>query len=470
MKAKRSKTIVLVMTTILMVFLAACGNTGSNGNNNASSGNSGNAQTQEPAATEENKTEDAKEPIKVVWWHSMGGELGKAVTQLASDFNATHTDIQIEEVYQGTYDESLNKMKASMDSKSGPSLIQVFEIGSKFMIDSKAVTPVQNFIDAEKYDISNLEENILGYYQFDGKLYSMPFNTSNPVLYYNKDMFKAAGLDPENPPKTYEEVTAAAKALTKDGKTGAAFAIYGWFTEQFFANQGAEYVNNGNGRTAPATESQVNSEAGIKTINWLKSLIDEKIALNLGRKTDDTKKAFLAGQVGMTLDSTGSLRGIVDNANGKFEVGTAYLPRPVGVTDGGVVVGGASLWVLNNKSEEEQQAAWEFIKYLAEPATQAKWHIASGYFPINKLAYEEQIVKDNLVKYPQFQTAIDQLHATKLSPATQGAVMGVFPEARQLVEGAMEEVFTGAKDTKKALDDAASAITEKIATYNKTVQ
>ncbi|RIX52151.1 ABC transporter substrate-binding protein [Paenibacillus nanensis] len=468
MKASKFKTVMLVMTAILTVFLAACGNSASNNN-------AGNEQPQQSAATEgsgstESSTESPKEPIKVVWWHSMGGELGKAVTELANDFNATHSDIQVEEVYQGTYDESLNKMKASMDSKSGPSLIQVYEIGSKFMIDSKAVTPVQTFIDSDNYDISNLEENILGYYQFDGKLYSMPFNTSNPVLYYNKDMFKAAGLDPENPPKTYEDVTAAAKALTKDGKTGAAFAIYGWFMEQFFANQGAEYVNNGNGRASSATESQLNSEAGLGTINWLKSLLDEKIALNLGRKTDDTKKAFLAGQVGMTLDSTGSLRGIVDNAKGKFEVGTAFLPRPAGATDGGVIVGGASLWIMNNKSEAEQQAAWEFIKYLAEPATQAKWHIASGYFPINKLAYEEQIVKDNLVQYPQFQTAIDQLHATKLSPATQGAVMGVFPEARQIVEGAMEEVFTGAKDSKTAFDDAAKAISEKIATYNKTVQ
>ncbi|MCR2807674.1 ABC transporter substrate-binding protein [Paenibacillus soyae] len=467
MKANRLKTVMLMMTAILMVFLAACGNQGSGGD-------AGNEEPRQSEATagndKETPTSAAKEPVKVVWWHSMGGELGKAVTQLAADFNAAHPDIQVEEVFQGTYDESLNKMKASMDSKSGPTLIQVYEIGSKFMIDSKAVTPVQNFIDAESYDLSNLEENILGYYRFDDKLYSMPFNTSNPILYYNKDMFKAAGLDPENPPTTYEEVTNAAKALTKDGQSGAAFAIYGWFMEQFFANQGAEYVNNGNGRASSATESQLNGEAGIQTIDWLKSLLDEKIALNLGRKTDDTKKAFLAGQAGMTLDSTGSLRGIVDGAKGKFEVGTAFLPKPAGGADGGVIVGGASLWVLNNKSEAEQQAAWEFIKYLAEPATQAKWHIATGYFPINKLAYDEQIVKDNLAQYPQFQTAIDQLHATKLSPATQGAVMGVFPEARQIVEGAMEEVFTGAKDSKTALDDAAGAITDKIATYNKTVQ
>ncbi|NBD24407.1 ABC transporter substrate-binding protein [Paenibacillus glycinis] len=464
----------------LMVALAACGSTNAaNGGNNANkpanteAADTAQAGGDESAAANEQANAAAnpqKEPVKVVWWHSMSGELGKAVTQLVADFNASHPDIQVEEVYQGTYDDSLNKMKASLDSKSGPSLIQVYEIGSKFMVDSKAITPVQDFIDSENYDVSNLEENILGYYTFDNKLYSMPFNTSNPILYYNKDMFKAAGLDPEKPPATYEEVKNAAKALTKDGKTGASFAIYGWFMEQFFANQGAEYDNNGNGRTDTATESLVNADAGVKTLTWWKDLVDSKVALNLGRKTDDTKKAFLAGQIGMTLDSTASLRGIVDGAKGKFEVGTAFLPKPEGAGDGGVVVGGASLWIMNNKPADEQKAAWEFIKYLAQPDTQAKWHINTGYFPITKKAYDEQIVKDNMAAYPQFKTAVDQLHATKLSPATQGAVMGVFPEARQIVEGAIEEAFGGQKDPKAALDDAAKAITEKIATYNKTVQ
>ncbi|WP_219833917.1 ABC transporter substrate-binding protein [Paenibacillus sp. R14(2021)] len=478
MKAMKLRAGLPLATAGLMVLLAACGNNTANEGNKA--GDKGNAAAVTTAnantaatdtkANDTAQTESAKEPVKVVWWHSMSGELGKAVTQLVSDFNAAHPDIQVEEVYQGAYDDSLNKLKASMDSKSGPSLIQVYEIGSKFMIDSKAITPVQDFIDADSYDVSNLEGNILGYYTFDNKLYSMPFNTSNPILYYNKDMFKAAGLDPEKPPATYEEVKKAAEALTKNGKSGASFAIYGWFMEQFFANQGAEYDNNGNGRTAAATQSLLNSDAGVKTLTWWKDLVDSKVALNLGRKTDDTKKAFLAGQIGMTLDSTASLRGIVDGAKGKFEVGTAFLPKPDGVSDGGVVVGGASLWIMNNKSADEQKAAWAFIKYLAEPATQAKWHINTGYFPITKKAYDEQIVKDNMASYPQFKTAVDQLHATKLSPATQGAVMGVFPEARQIVEGAIEEAFNGQKDTKQALDDAAKAITEKIETYNKTVK
>lgn len=465
---KLKRSFLLITILLLSMLASACG--GAGGNSGAGTG--GEASASNAAGSSNAKSGGNAAPAgktKVVWWHSMGGELGTAADQLVADFNASQDKVEVEAIFQGTYDESLNKMKASMDSKSGPSLIQVYEIGSRFMIDSGAITPVQQFIDEENYDLSHLEENIMNYYTFDGKQYSMPFNTSNPILYYNKDLFKAAGLDPNKAPATYEELKKAAEALSKNGAP-ASFAIYGWFMEQFFANQGAEYVDNGNGRTAAATQSLVNEEAGVKTLEWWKGLIDSQAAINLGRKTDDTKKAFVAGQVSMTLDSTAGLRGIVDSVGDKFEVGTAFLPKPDGSSDGGVIIGGASLWVLNNKPAEEQQAAWEFIKYLAEPQTQAKWHIATGYFPITKKAYDEQIVKDNLAKYPQFQTAVDQLHASKPSLATQGAVMGVFPEARQIVESAIEEALGGSKSTKQALDDAAKAITDKIGNYNKTVK
>ncbi|RTE08788.1 ABC transporter substrate-binding protein [Paenibacillus whitsoniae] len=462
MKTLKMRSSAIAMTALALLLTSACGKA----DTTATSTSASTAPAASPAAA---STKPA-EPVKVIWWHSMSGELGKAIDKLVADFNASHKDVQVEAVFQGTYDESLNKMKASMDTKNGPSLIQVYEIGSRFMIDSKAITPMQTFIDADKYDVSQLEENILNYYRVDNKLYSMPFNTSNPILYYNKDMFKAAGLDPEKPPTTYDEVAKAAQALSKDGKSGASFAIYGWFMEQFFANQGAEYLNNGNGRTSPATESQVNADAGVKTLEWWKQMVDNKSAANLGRKTDDTKKAFLAGQVAMTLDSTASLRGIVSGAEGKFQVGTAYLPKPAGAGEGGVVVGGASLYILNNKTEAEQKGAWEFIKYLTTPDVQAYWSVNTGYFPITKKAYDEQLMKDNLVKYPQFKTAIDQLHATKANKATQGAVMGVFPEARQIVEGAIEETLAGKKAPKDALDAAAKSISEKLATYNKTVK
>ncbi|CAG7642321.1 sn-glycerol-3-phosphate-binding periplasmic protein UgpB [Paenibacillus solanacearum] len=414
---------------------------------------------------------DSSGPKKVVFWHAMGGANQKVVEQLAADFNASQNKIQVEAIYQGSYDDLLSKLKTTMDTKDGPTLVQVYEIGSRFMIDSKAITPMQKFIDVDKYDLSQLEPNITGYYTFGGKLNSMPFNTSNPILYYNKDLFKAAGLDPEKPPKTYEELQQMADKITKSGKAvGANFAIYGWFMEQLFANQGAEYVNNGNGRNALATESLVGSEAGVKTLTWWKNLVDTKAANNLGRKTDDSKKAFSAGQVAMILESTASLKGLVDNAQGKFEVGTGFLPKPAGAKEGGVIVGGASLWMMNNRPDDEQKAAWEFVKFLTSPKEQAYWHINTGYFPITKKAYDEQSVKDNLKKFPQFQTAVDQLHQTKLNTATQGAVMGVFPEARQIVEGAIEEALNAKKTPKDALDGAAKDISAKLQQYNKTVK
>ncbi|MCI3926880.1 ABC transporter substrate-binding protein [Paenibacillus sp. TRM 82003] len=452
-----------------MLLLAACGG---GTTEPAATNETPAATTDAPAASTTPAAEPAAAagPVKVTFWHAMGGELGKAVDKLVADFNAQSDTVEVEAVFQGSYDEALNKLKTTLGTDEGPTMMQVYEIGSRFMIDTGAVQPVQKFVDADGYDLSQLEENILGYYTFDNQLYSLPFNTSNPILYYNKDMFKAAGLDPENPPKTYEEVAEAAKALTKDGKFGVSFALYGWFMEQFHANAGVEYVDNGNGRDAMATASLVNGDLAVKTMEWWKGMVDEGTALNLGRKTSDTKAAFAAGQVAMTLDSTAGLRGYVDAVGGKFEVGTGFLPKPADAKDGGVIVGGASLWMLNNRPEAEQQAAWEFMKFLTSPEQQAWWHVNTGYFPITKAAYDLDLVKQNAEKFPQFQTAVDQLHSTKLNIATQGAVMGVFPEARQLVETAMEEAVNGAKSPKDALDAAAAEISKKIGEYNATVK
>lgn len=468
---KSSRKWMFACLCMLMVVLTACGG---GGNQTATGTGTAEAASSSASGSTSGSTdtkESSGDPVKVVWWHAMSGELGTVVDELVKQFNESQDDVQVEAVFQGTYDESLNKLKTAMGSGTGPTMIQTYEIGSRFMIDSGAITPMQQFIDKESYDVSHLEENILGYYTFDDRLYSMPFNTSNPILYYNKDAFKAAGLDPENPPKTYAEVEEAAKALTGDGVTGGSFAIYGWFMEQLLANQGAELLNNSNGREGLADQAQLGAPAAVSTLEWWKKMVDDGVMLNLGRKTDDTKKAFAAGQIAMTLDSTASLRGIVQAAEGKFEVGTAALPKPTEADagKGGVIVGGASLWMLNDRPEEEQQAAWQFIKFLAEPATQAYWHVNTGYFPITKEAYNEDLVKENLEKYPQFQTAIDQLHNTELTPATQGAVMGVFPEARQLTETAIEEALTGAATPQDALDRASAEITQKIQEYNSTV-
>lgn len=454
-KLKRILSIALIGSVLLSA--TAC----SNGTKQATTSNT---------KTNENKV------IELTFWHAMGGKGGEAINKMVKDFNQSHPNIKVTAQYQGTYDDALNKLKTSEQSKAGPDIMQVYDIGTKFMIDSKWVTPVQKFIDEDKFDTSKLEPNLLKYYTVDNKLYSMPFNSSTPILYYNKNAFKEAGIDPNKPPKNFNQIEEYGKKLLKkdaSGKVtqyGYSMAIYGWFFEQFMAKQGALYANNGNGRDKEATAVAFNNDAGLNIINWWKKLVDEGIAGNFGRKTDDTKNAFIAGRTAMIIESTASLKSILDGVGNKFEVGTAYLPALNDNKDGGVVIGGASLWILNNKSDEYQKAAWEFIKFMVSPKEQVFWNENTGYFPVTKEAYDLPEMKMHLEKYPQFETAIEQLHSTPINRATQGALIGVFPEARQIIEQNIEKVLNNQATPKQALDDAEKSVNSALDNYNKTLK
>jgi len=416
-------------------------------------------------------------PVKIAFWHSMGGDIGgKAIPQLAQEFNASQSRYIVEPTYQGTYDDSLNKVKAGLQSKDIPAVVQLFDLATRLMVDLKVAVPVQDFVDKEKYDISDLEQNVLAYYTVDNKLWSMPFNTSNPMLYYNKDMFRAAGIDPNKPPRTFDEFAAVARKLTRKdatGKTiyGAVFAIYGWFFEQFLAVSGGTFVDNGNGRDGRATKAVFNSPEGVNVLTAWKNMVDAGIMGNLGRKTVDVRNAFIAQQCAMIIESTAALRGLLDASQGKFEIGTAFLPRPneEAYKKAGTVIGGASVWILKDRPKAEQQGAWEFVKFISSAPQQAYWHTMSGYYPIRKAGYEQPLDKEWRGKYPQFQTAIDQLHIAPNNRYTQGGLIGVFPMARQTIEGAIEGVLAGKASPKEALDSAAAEVTKAIQDYEKTV-
>ena len=300
------------------------------------------------------------EHVNITFWHGMGGNLGVALNKLVKDFNDSQTNITVTAQFQGDYDAALNKLKSSQLSNSGPDVMQCYDIGTRYMIDSKAIIPVQNFIDKEKYDTSTLEPNLLAYYTVDKKLNSMPFNSSTPILYYNKTAFKAAGLDPNTPPKTLTEVETMAKKLVKkdaSGKVtqyGYAMPIYAWFFEQFMIKQGENYANNGNGRTGAATTVEYNKNGGgLTLLNEWKKLVDSGNVGNFGRKTADTQNAFMAGNTAMYLDSTASLSSVLTGVNGKFEVGTGFLPKVNNSDKGGVSIGGASLWIMDKKDDSK---------------------------------------------------------------------------------------------------------------------
>ena len=417
-----------------------------------------------------NKAVKDGEATEVTFWHSMGGKGGEAINSLVEEFNSSQDEIKVVAEYQGAYDDAINKLKSSALGNSGPDIMQLYEIGTKWMIDSGYAIPMQELIVEDDFDISSLEENIASYYTIDGTLYSMPFNTSTPILYYNKTAFEEVGLDPETAPTNFDEILEYSNKLAvvngnKVERYGYAMQIYGWFFEQFLIKQQLDYANKGNGREGAATSVVFDSNNGAANIiNGWKTLVDSGVVANFGRDGEATTDAFASGKVAMTIASTASLTDIKGKINDSFELGTAYLPAVSATDKGGVSIGGASLWVMDKGDDDKSKAAFEFIKFMISAESQAKWAKATGYFPVTKDAYELEEMTDNLKNNPEFQTAIDQLREENND---SGAVLGVFPEARASIEENIEKVLNNESTTDEAVKNIANTINSALDKYNK---
>ena len=422
--------------------------------------------------------DNATGKVTIEFWHSMRGANVQAIDALVADFAKQHGDkIEVKPVFQGSYDETVAKYKTAVQQKNTPALVQIYDIGTRFMIDSKQTVPVAGFLDKDGAAATDIEPNIASYYSVDGKLHSMPFNSSTPLLYMNKEAFERAGLDPTKPPATLDELTDAAKKLTvrdaggKVTQYGFGAAIYGWLLEQLLATDDKEYCDQGNGRSGLAGKVQFDAPAGVRVAQWWADLVRNGYATNTGRKTDDAQAAFKSGNVAMHLESTSVLRGYVDAAKGRFTVATAPYPKVSAASTGGPVIGGASLWISGpGHSAVEQRAAWEFVKFVSQPAQQAQWHVGTGYVPVNVKAHDETVTKDWRAKYPQFGTAVDQLHARKPSVASAGCLLGVMPQARKASEDGLEQAILGSKPAEQAMHDAAASLKKDIDNYNAAVR
>ena len=410
---------------------------------------------------------DASEVDKttISFWHSMGGVNGQAIDTLVQKFNDENEyGITVEADYQGSYDDALNKLKSAQIGNMGADLVQVYEIGTRFMIESGWIVPMQSMVNADEYDTSVLEPNLAAYYTINDMLYSMPFNSSTPLMYYNKDMFDAAGIT-EIPDSLEAIAQNGDKLLDSGAQEVMSLGIYGWFFEQFIGKQGLEYANNGNGRTEAATAVAFDENgAAANILNEWKNLYDLGYAPNVGKGGDAGLADFSAGKSAITLGSTASLKQILQDVDGKFEVGTAYFPKVKSTDEGGVSIGGASLWALDNNDPKKLRATWEFVKFLISPESQAFWNAETGYFPVNVDAHDEDVFKENIEKYPQFETAIDQLHDS--APQYAGALLSVFSEARAIVESEIESMLNGNETVDEAVDSMASQINDAIEEYN----
>lgn len=461
---KRKKWMAAIMAAVMSMTLAACGGSAPTSGESTAAGST--------VAGAEKATADKKAPPEggkkvITLWHAMGGVNGEATEALVKAFNESQNEIEVKSEYQGNYDDLITKLKAAMQSGNMPDVCQMYDIGTKFMADSGHAIPVQDMFASTNFDPSSVMNLITSYYTVDGKQMSMPFNVSTPMLYYNKDVFKAAGLDPNTPPKTFDQVLQFSKKIveSKAAPVGYAQAIYGWFFEQQLAGQGKYYANNENGRKAPATEVDfLNNGAGLKIFKTWKSLMDSGYAANYGSVPADTQTAFFSGQTAMIIESTAILKNAT--ASSDFEIGTGYLPKIEENAEGGVIIGGASLWMLDNKDDARKNAAWKFIEYTTTPESQATWSMSTGYFAVNPKAYETPAMKDFIAKNPNFTTAINQLKDTPVNGYTSGVLSGVATESRKLFNEAMEKTYDGTYTPEQGVSFLAEKVNAAITNYN----
>ena len=416
----------------------------------------------------------AADKINVQFWHAMGGWRIELLQEMANDFMALHPDINIDVQYTGSYGDTINKLNVAIQSNVSPHVVQGYDIATQMLIDGEIAIPMQDLIDADpSFDIGTFMPQVLNYYRVGGKLYCMPFNSSNAIMFYNKTLFKKAGLDPNKPPKTYEELFEYAKKLTtKDDKgnvvqAGVTWNLHTWFFEQFLAVQNAPMVDNNNGRTERPTKAIFNSNAGLKIFTFWNDLTKNGYMINT--KIEDwtgARNLFISQKVAMIITSTSDVALMVTSAQeNDFELGTAFIPGPADAESGGVVIGGGSLWMVAGKPEEETKAAWEFVKFMAESAQQIKWHTGTGYFPVRKDAVEDLLSQGYYSESPHNLTAILQLLLSTQNYNTNGAIIGAFREVRSIIESNIQKMLNGDLTPEDALVTAEKESTEAIRDY-----
>ncbi len=416
--------------------------------------------------------------VTIDLWHSESAANLDTLEHLASQYNASQDEIRVRPIFQGTDEEAIAKLVTSLGSGQVPAIALLAEVDTQKMIDSGAVAPVQDFIDREGYDLSDLDQKAIQTFTVQGKLWAMPFCSGVPLLFYNKVTFREVGLDPERPPRDLEELRQySQKILKRDNsgqvvRSGIALDIQSW-TERILAEHGDLFADNNNGRDGRASKVLFDNDAGRWLFQWWHDMVDEGLAFNVGRNPTfaDGFMAIASGRAAMTISYSAALRSVVDaleKGMKGIELGVGALPGVPGGT-GAPLLTGRNLWLLNVRPQEEQEAAWKFIKWLVEPQQQAEWFVGSGYLPASHAAVDLPAARDVIAKYPQFQVPLDLYLNSPTTPAALGALLGPFRQVREDLSRAVEAMLSGAKDPDQALEDAAASANQAIEEYNQRV-
>ena len=405
-------------------------------------------------------TGSALATTEIQWWHAMGGKLGEKVVEIAEGFNASQSDYKVTPVYKGNYTETMTAAIAAFRAKQQPHIVQVFEVGTASMMAAKgAIYPVyQMMADAgEAFDPKDYLASVTGYYtDTDGNMLSMPFNSSTPVLYYNKTAFEKAGIS--GAPKTWPEVEAAAmKAQAAGYPCGFTTGWQSWVQiENFSAWHNLAIGTKANGFAGTDTEFVFNSPAHAKHIGQLAEWQKSKVFDYGGRRSESAPK-FYGQECVMYMNSSAAYAGVKANSK-DFEFGVSSLPYWPDIEGApqNTIIGGATLWVLQGHDAEDYKAAARFFSYLSSAEVQADWHQFTGYLPITTAAYELSASQGFYEKNPGTDVAIRQMTDKAPTENSKGLRFGNFVQIRDIINEEMESIWGGTKSAQEGLDDAVS--------------
>jgi sn-glycerol 3-phosphate transport system substrate-binding protein len=415
-------------------------------------------------------TAGAQAQVEIQWWHAMGGANGERVDKIAADFNASQSEYKVVPTYKGNYTETMTAAVAAFRANAQPTIVQVFEVGTATMMAAEgAVYPItQLMADAgEPFNKDDYLPAVVSYYEtVDGDLLSMPFNSSTPVLWYNQDAFDAAGI--ASAPTTWDEMKTASEKLVGAGyDCGFSFGWQSWvMIENYSAWDNIPIGTEENGFAGLDTRLTFNNDAVVNRLDSIYQWSKDDLFTYGGRR-GDSLSMFTNGDCGMWINSSayyGSIKG-----QAEFNFGQAMLPLDSEVADApqNSIIGGATLWVLRGKSDEEYKGTAQFLNYLSSPEVQAWWHQETGYVPITTAAYELSQEQGFYGENPGTDTAIKQLSLNTPTPNSRGLRFGNFVQIRDIINEEMEAIWSGEKTARQAMDDAVARGNELLAKFER---
>ena len=404
----------------------------------------------------------------VEFWHTFGDpKRGGWIQERADEFNKANPGLKVVPTYKGNDGDSLSATILSARQGTPPALVQIFEGGSQLALDSGAFQPVSS---VKTVDFSDYIKPVINFYTIGGKVNSLPFNSSSPVLYYNKGLMQKAGLNPKQPPTTYAGLLKAC-AKIEAAKLGAScfgMSINGWFIENWMAQQGVPLLNNDNGRSGRATATNLDSAAAKKIFTFFKTMQDNKYFSYTGKLQDfDGSDAIFTNQkVVFHITSTSKIGNNGDAAKkAGFQMGVGVLPIPDGSKRNGVVLGGASLWIPKGLSKERAEGALDFALFMTNTKNMADWHKLTGYYPVRQSSIKLLRSQGWFNQAPLQLVAFNQQTNTVPSPATAGALNGAGLQTRKIVEEGIQKVL-GGQSVDAALKEAKTRADAALAEYN----